>query len=221
MTMTAHHNNNRAHWETIYGEKSPEAVSWRQGRPDLSIELIHRTELAPDATILDVGGGASRLVDHLLAEGRRSLVVLDIAETALARARERLGDDAKRVKWITADVTAWTPDTNVDFWHDRAVLHFLTERADQEAYFRALKNALRPFAWVMIAGFAPGGPTECSGLPVVRHDAESLQKLLGDDFTLTEQRDETHRTPSGSEQAFRYHLFRHSAGTSLLRKQTA
>ncbi len=165
--MTVHHNNNRAHWETIYGEKLPEAVSWRQERPDLSTELIHRTELAPDATILDVGGGASTLVDHLLAEGRRSLIVLDISETAFAHARKRLGEDAKRVKWITADVTTWAPDISVDFWHDRAVLHFLTEHADQEAYFRTLKAALNPDGWVMIAGFAPGGPTECSGLPIV------------------------------------------------------
>ena len=208
--MTAHHNNNCAHWETIYREKSPEAVSWRQERPDLSIELIHQAELAPDATILDVGGGASTLVDHLLAEGRRSLIVLDISETALAHGRERLGEDAQRVKWVTADVTTWTPDIKVDFWHDRAVLHFLTKRADQDAYFRTLKRALCPSGWVMIAGFAPGGPIECSGLPIMQHDAENLQNLLGDDFTLIHAYDETHLTPSGAEQAFRYHLFHRS-----------
>lgn len=198
----------KTHWETIYGEKSPEAVSWRQERPNLSIELVRLAELAPDATILDVGGGASTLVDHLLAEGRRSIIVLDISKTALAHARERLGENAGRVKWITADITTWTPKTRVDFWHDRAVLHFLTKRADQESYFQTLKQALRPGGWVMIAGFAPGGPTECSGLPIVQHDAESLQNLLGDDFMLIETRDETHRTPAKAEQAFRYHLFR-------------
>ncbi len=139
--------------------------------------------------------------------------MLDISEAALAHARKRLGQNAKRVKWITADVTTWAPEITVDFWHDRAVLHFLTARADQEAYFRTLKNTLRPGGWAMIAGFAPGGPTECSGLPIVQHDADSLQNLLGDDFTLIEQRDETHRTPSGAKQAFRYHLFRHTAQT--------
>jgi len=196
-----------AHWETIYGSKAPEAMSWRQERPALSINLIRRTKLATGATILDVGGGASTLVDHLLAEDPQSLVVLDISQTALAHARKRLGEKAGQVKWITADVTTWAPDCKVDFWHDRAVLHFLTKRADREAYFRVLKNALRPGGWVMIAGFAPGGPTECSGLPIVQHDAHSLQNLLGDHFTLVEQHDEMHRTPSGAAQAFRYHLF--------------
>lgn len=211
IAIMTHHNSDRDHWETIYGSKSPEALSWRQERPEISIELIHRAELAFDATILDVGGGASTLVDHLLAQRRYTLAVLDISQSSLVHARKRLGDEAKRVKWIAADITTWKPDISVDFWHDRAVLHFLTQRADQEAYCRALKNVLGPHGWVMIAGFAPGGPNECSGLPVVQHDADSLQKLLGDDFILIEQRDESHRTPSGAEQSFRYHLF-HKVG---------
>lgn len=198
----------KSHWDKIYGDKPPEEMSWSQNRPDLSIRLVHMVGLGPDATILDIGGGASTLVDHLLVERRYTLAVLDISQFSLVHARKRLGDDAKRVKWIAADITTWKPDISVDFWHDRAVLHFLTERADQEAYFRVLKKALNPGGWVMIAGFAPGGPTECSGLPIVQHDADSLQKLLGDDFSLIEQRDETHRTPSGVKQAFRYHLFR-------------
>ncbi len=215
------HNNDRAHWETIYSKKPPETVSWRQERPDLSIELIYQAKLKSDATILDVGGGASTLVDHLLAERHHALAVLDISQASLTQARRRLGERARRVKWITADITTWKPDISVDFWHDRAVLHFLTERSDQEAYFRALKSAVSAGGWVMIAGFAPGGPTQCSGLPIVQHDAVSLQNLLGDDFTLLDTRHETHRTPSGAEQAFRYHLFRHSPDVSHMQNSAA
>lgn len=208
-------NDSRSHWETIYGSRLPSQASWHQDRPDMSLDLIHRAALPSNSSILDVGGGASTLVDHVLAEQRYTLTVLDISQVSLAHTRKRLGKVASRVKWIAADVTTWTPDISVDFWHDRAVMHFLSEHANQEAYSRTLKAALRPSGWVLIAGFAPGGPNNCSGLPIVQHDANSLQNLLGPDFALIETRDESHRTPSGSEQAFRYHLFRHSAGASL------
>ena len=208
-------NASRAHWETVYDAKLPSQASWHQNRPDQSLDLIHRAALPSNSSILDVGGGASTLVDHLLAERRYTLAVLDISQASFAHARKRLGKNAGPVNWIAADIATWTPDISVDFWHDRAVLHFLTERADQEAYFGALKAALNPGGWVMIAGFAPGGPNKCSGLPIVQHDAGSLQNLLGSGFTLIETRNEIHRTPSEVEQAFRYHLFRHSAGASL------
>ena len=198
----------RKHWEDVYSAKAHDEVSWFQNRPEVSLSLIR--ELAPgrDAAILDVGGGASTLVDHLLKDGRENLFVLDFAASALKRAQARLGSKASNVQWISTDVTAWRPDISVDLWHDRAVLHFLTARADQEAYARALRAALKPDGAVIIAGFAPGGPVKCSGLKIVQHDTDSLQKLLGDDFTLVKTRDETHATPSGAEQAFRYHLFR-------------
>lgn len=207
-----------AHWDGVYSSKRPDEVSWFQARPDVSLELIAGLYLSPSATILDVGGGASTLVDHLLAEGCTSLTVLDLAKSALSHARARLGNQGSRVRWIAADVTDWVPDVEVDVWHDRAVLHFLTTTAAHNAYARTLKSALRPDGWAIIAGFAPGGPAQCSGLDIVQHDAASLATLLGNEFVLKGARDETHATPWGTAQAFRYHLFRrrtHSDGQRL------
>lgn len=200
-----------AHWQKVYSEKTATAVSWHQPRPDVSLALIAMTGVPKDAAILDVGGGASTLVDHLLDQGRTALSVLDISEAALAQARTRLGSSAARVRWIATDVTTWTPPQRFDLWHDRAVLHFLTTPRDQAAYAAALRAALKPGGWAIIAGFAPGGPRTCSGLEIVQHDAASLGALLGDGFTLTHTQDETHRTPWGAGQAFRYHLFRREA----------
>ncbi|MCW3847914.1 class I SAM-dependent methyltransferase [Sphingomonas sp. LB-2] len=195
------------HWQSVYGTKAPGDVSWFQERPDVSLTLIEATGLPSEAAILDVGGGASTLVDHLLASGHSSLAVLDISEAALEHARRRLGSEADRVQWIASDVTRWRAAAPVDLWHDRAVLHFLTARPDQEAYFDTLRAALKPGGWAIIAGFAPGGPLKCSGLEIVQHDAESLAALLDYEFRLIDTRDEVHHTPWGAEQAFRYHLF--------------
>lgn len=208
MTTNETDGERQAHWQTVYVTKSPGEVSWFQERPAVSLALIEATGLPATAAILDVGGGASTLVDHLLASGHTSLSVLDISAEALEHSRIRLGPLAKRVTWIAADVTRWRPDEQVDLWHDRAVLHFLTAAADQQAYFETLRAALRPRGWAIVAGFAPGGPTRCSGLEIVQHDAESLAELLGPGFGLVEARDEVHRTPWGADQAFRYHLFR-------------
>jgi SAM-dependent methyltransferase len=197
----------RAHWEGVYGSKSPDEVSWHQGRPDVSLALIEAAGPDKDARILDVGGGASTLVDHLLAAGHTSLAVLDISGAALAHARARIGADAERVEWVAADITRWQPREPVELWHDRAVLHFLTASADQHAYADVLRATVKPCGWVIVAGFAPGGPLKCSGLEIVQHDAGSLGALLGEEFRLIEIRDETHQTPWGSDQAFRYHLF--------------
>ena len=196
-----------AHWQSVYGTKAPGDVSWFQERPDVSLALIEATGLSNEAAILDVGGGASTLVDHLLGLGHSSLAVLDISEEALQHAQGRLGFDADRVQWIASDVTRWRPGAPVDLWHDRAVLHFLTAREDQQAYADTLRASLKPCGWAIIAGFAPGGPLKCSGLEIVQHDANSLAELLGYEFELIETRDEVHHTPWGAEQAFRYHLF--------------
>lgn len=195
------------HWEGVYGSKSPGEVSWYQDRPDTSLALIGAADLRKDMRILDVGGGASTLVDHLLAAGHTSLAVLDLSEAALVHARARLGTAAEGVEWIAADITRWQTDEPVELWHDRAVLHFLTARADQQAYAEVLRRAVKPCGWAIIAGFAPGGPLKCSGLEIVQHDAESLGALLGEAFRLIETRDETHQTPWGADQAFRYHLY--------------
>jgi len=197
----------RAHWDIVYRTKSAADVSWFQEEPELSLKLIRRTGVARDGAIVDVGGGASTLVDHLLGEGYTNIAMLDIAAAGLKQAQHRLGAHARQVDWIVADVTSWRPARAFDLWHDRAVLHFLTDPDDQKAYARVLRSALRHGGWAIIGGFAPNGPAQCSGLDVVRHDAESLTALLGRDFALMEVHGEIHLTPQGREQAFRYHLF--------------
>lgn len=199
---------NREHWEDVYRRKAETEVSWFQDTPTVSLELIASLALPEDTALVDVGGGASRLVDHLLRAHFTDITVLDISEAALAASRKRLGDKADRVTWIVADVTQWRPDRRFGVWHDRAVLHFLTARDEQARYAEALKMAVAPNGWAIIAGFAPGGPTKCSGLDIVQHDASSLTSLLGRDFELCEMRSEMHRTPAGAAQAFRYHLFK-------------
>ena len=198
----------RAHWERVYHGKSPVELSWFQEHPTLSMDLMAATGLGADAAIVDVGGGASVLADHLLAAGFTNIAVLDVADGALAQARHRLAERSELITWITTDVTTWRPDRRYDLWHDRAVLHFLTDPADQAAYGQTLRAVLKPGGWAIIAGFAPGGPERCSGLPIVQHAADSLRTVLGNAFVLVEARDERHVTPRGATQAFRSHLLR-------------
>jgi SAM-dependent methyltransferase len=197
-----------AHWQDVYRGRAPEAASWYQPEPTVSLALIAATGLPAGAGVIDVGGGASTLVDCLLDRGFDDLTVLDVAEDSLAAARARLGDRAARVAWIAADVTAWSPDRRWDLWHDRAVFHFLTAPADQRAYVAALDRALAPGGHVVIATFAPEGPDRCSGLPVVRYDEARLGAALGPGFRFVESRREDHRTPGGATQAFLYQRYR-------------
>jgi SAM-dependent methyltransferase len=197
----------RAHWETVYSAKRSTDVSWFQPEPELSLKLIRRTRMPRGASIIDVGGGASTLVDHLIRDGDNAVAVLDIAASGLEQAQRRLGADAQRVDWIVADITSWRSVRTFDLWHDRAVLHFLTSRDDQAAYADVLCSSVHSGGWAIIGGFAPNGPAQCSGLNVVHHDAASLTALLGDSFALMETHGEIHLTPHGREQAFRYHLF--------------
>jgi hypothetical protein len=204
----------RVHWDQVYTEKRAEDVSWRQEEPTLSLKLIERTGVVFDAPIVDVGGGASTLVDHLLECGFRDVSVLDIATPGLEQAKARLGSRSADAHWLVHDVTTWRPVRKHRLWHDRAVLHFLTEPAAQAAYAETLRTALESDGWAVIAGFAPGGPAKCSGLEVVQHDGASLSKLLGDEFQLMETYGEIHLTPWGAEQAFRYHLFRRDGSSA-------
>jgi len=197
----------RAHWDDVYGANRADDVSWFQSEPELSLKLIHRTGVGKNAAIVDVGGGASTLAEHLLHEGYRDLTVLDIASAGLAQVQRRLGPEADRIAWVTTDVAAWRPTRRFELWHDRAVLHFLTSSGEQRAYADTLRAALISGGWAIIGGFAPGGPLRCSGLPVVRHDAASLAGLLGEGFVLMETHGEIHVTPQNREQAFRYHVF--------------
>jgi SAM-dependent methyltransferase len=181
------------HWEHIYESKAENELSWFQERPVVSLDLIRATGAKPSAAIIDIGGGASRLVDALLDEGFHASV-LDISEKALAAAKARLGPRATKVAWIAADVTAWEPSETYDLWHDRAAFHFLTEAADQRAYAERVARAVRPGGHAVIGTFAPDGPERCSGLPVMRHDAASIVSVLGDKFALVETRRDDHVT---------------------------
>ena len=195
------------HWNAVYREKPADTVSWYQARPATSLDIITRAAPSPDARIIDIGGGASSLVDHLLDAGYRHLSVLDIAESALAAARERIGQRDAKVTWHAENITTWMPTTRYDVWHDRAVFHFLTEATDRRAYRQTLEQALRPGGHAVIATFAMDGPEKCSGLPVQRYDAARLLGEIGQNFELLEQRDESHQTPGGNTQAFGYFLF--------------
>jgi SAM-dependent methyltransferase len=203
----------QTHWENVYQTKGERNVSWFQEVPAISLELIRATGLALDALIIDIGGGASRLVDTLIAEGFRSLSVLDVSEKALATSRDRLGPRAAKTSWIVADVTTWHPDKSYDLWHDRAAFHFLTDPNDRTAYAECVRKAVRPGGHVIIGTFAPDGPERCSGLPVVRHDAGSIGEVLGPSFKFIESRRHDHQTPAGTIQRFQFSRFQnHQAG---------
>lgn len=195
------------HWQTVYRAKDESEVSWFEESPAISLELIHAAGVKPDASIIDVGGGASRLVDALLDDGFEAVTVLDLSSEALARAKTRLGARSAQVQWIVADVTTWEPAQAYDLWHDRATFHFLVDEKDRAAYTQRVLRAVRPGGHVIIGTFAPDGPERCSGLPVARHDAASLGRVFGPSFELIETCNQEHRTPAGSIQRFQFSRF--------------
>ena len=197
------------HWAEVYRTRPADQVSWFEAEPITSLALIDLLVPGHDADVVDVGGGASALVDVLVARGFPHVTVVDIAGTGLAAARSRIGADA-RVSWVEADVRTWVPDRAYGLWHDRAVLHFLAG-ADVLAYRRTLDAALAPDGAVVLGAFAPGGPTHCSGLPVTRYDAAGLAAVLGDGFTTVAARCQVHVTPGGVEQPFTWVAARRTA----------
>ena len=199
----------REHWESVYRRKAATEVSWFQPEAALSLDLIRRTAPDLDAPIVDVGGGASTLVDGLLEAGYRAVTVLDIAPSALAVARERLGDRATGVRWMVDDVlTAPLGDDAFAVWHDRAVFHFLTRPDDRARYVAQVQRAVRVGGHVIVASFAEDGPTRCSGLDVVRYTPAAMRAEFGARFRLVDSVREEHRTPMGATQAFVYCLCR-------------
>jgi len=200
----------KSHWEGIYTTKTPTGVSWYQPHAAKSLELIKRTGVNASAQIIDVGGGASTLVDDLLAKGFRNLTVLDISPTALEAAQQRLGARAaQEVKWIEADITqAVLPRHHFDVWHDRAVFHFLTEADDRRRYVNGASDALKPGGHIIMATFAADGARQCSGLNVIRYSPEKLHAELGGAFEIIESLEETHLTPFDTTQKFTYCLCR-------------
>ncbi|MBH9409896.1 class I SAM-dependent methyltransferase [Pseudomonas aeruginosa] len=195
----------REHWQRVYESKPSDAVSWFQAEATLSLDLIRRIGAPREAAIIDVGGGASTLVDGLLAEGFGDLTVLDLSDAALRVARNRLGARGEEVRWIAGDITGVDlPEATYDVWHDRAVFHFLTTAEARRAYVRQVMKAVRHGGHVLGATFAADGPPEGSGLPVMRYDADELHAEFGSAFQLTEHRDEHHVTPAGRVQHFVY-----------------
>ena len=194
----------QAHWQGVYQTKEETAVSWFQEVPETSVRLIRAADMGPDARIIDVGGGASRLVDALIEVGFTRVAVLDIAEAALAKTRNRLGERAARVQWLAADITRWTQPGQFDIWHDRAVFHFLTEPSDRAAYASVMAEAVATGGQAIIATFAVDGPEMCSGLPVRRYDADNLAAQFAPHFRMLDHETESHRTPSGKLQRFQF-----------------
>ena len=190
------------HWQSVYGRQPADEVSWYQLHPDTSLSLIQSCQLEKNAALIDVGAGASVLVDHLLDEGYLDVTVLDIAKAALDRSRQRLGARANQVRWQVADVTEFLPDRSYDLWHDRAVLHFLTDPELRAAYRAALERALLPGGHLVVGTFAMDGLTKCSGLEIVQYDAAKLLDLLGPEFILRDEQKEAHVTPAGAIQQF-------------------
>lgn len=198
----------QVHWQKVYQTRGERDVSWFQESPAISLDLIRATGADFGASIVDIGGGASRLVDALIDRGFNSITVLDLSEKALATARARLSARGARLIWLVEDVTTWQPAQTYDVWHDRAAFHFLIEARDRAAYAERVRRAVRPGGHVIIGTFALDGPERCSGLPVARHDAGSLGEMLGPSFKLAESRNHSHQTPMGAIQNFQFGRFR-------------
>jgi SAM-dependent methyltransferase len=195
----------RNHWENIYGKKSGDALSWYRPHLETSLELIERAAPGCSASIIDIGGGESTLVDDLLARGYQNISVLDISQIAADANKKRLGFASEHVRWIVTDITKTKLESCAyDVWHDRAVFHFLTASEERLAYVRQVANAVKPGGHVIVSTFGPEGPTNCSGLDVVRYDAESLHREFGVRFRLLQSSKELHRTPFDTIQQFLY-----------------
>ncbi|MBT8399121.1 MAG: class I SAM-dependent methyltransferase [Rhodothermia bacterium] len=196
-----------SHWKRAYLDNPETRVSWYQRSPDKSLEMIRSLDLSKHARIIDVGAGASRLVDHLLADGYQSITLLDIADEPLALVRDRLGEAAAKVQFVVSDIADFAPAGPIDLWHDRAVFHFLITDDERGQYLRTLRDSVAPGGHVLIATFGPEGPDRCSGLPAMRYGPDELAETLGSDFELRDTAEEYHVTPGGAQQQFLYCLF--------------
>lgn len=195
------------HWESVYATKQPDQVSWTQPVPTTSLDFIHSFPLDKQARIIDVGGGDSRLVDFLLAEGYQNITVLDISATALAKARQRLGPRAERVTWVVSDIMAFAPGTPFDVWHDRATFHFLTTGDQISSYLSLAHKTVRPNGYLTIGTFSTAGPTKCSGLEVHQYNEQELAATLAQGFAKLRCRTEDHVTPFQTTQNFLFCSF--------------
>ncbi len=197
----------KSHWENIYKDKSPLEVSWYQSKPAVSLSMIDNLSLKKEENIIDVGGGASTLVDHLIEKGFKNITVLDLSSNALELAKKRLDERSKCVHWEAEDVTNFSSQKTYSLWHDRAVFHFLTDKKDRQKYKMKLQSSVRVGGYVIIAAFAVGGPKKCSGLDIVQYSSKKMKEELGAHFNLIAEGSETHITPAGKEQLFGYYVF--------------
>jgi len=198
--------NRKNHWETVYETKNPDQVSWTQETPKTSLEYIHSFGLNKDAKIIDIGGGDSKLVDHLLHAGFKNITVLDISEKALEKAKKRLGEKAKNVNWIVSDITTFVPETSFDVWHDRAVFHFLTTPEDIEKYVTIVTKTVT--GYLIMGTFSENGPTKCSGLEIKQYNEEKLTTVFKKEFKKTACIIEDHKTPFDTIQNFLFCSFK-------------
>jgi len=204
--MTA--SDRQSHWQTVYLTKGEQQVSWSQADPQPSLRLIESVATSREASIVDVGGGASRLVDALLQSGFHALTVLDLSAAALASARERIGAAGDAVCWVAGDATVWQPQQAFDIWHDRAAFHFLVAEMDRTAYLDRLHRGVRAGGHAVIGTFALDGPEKCSGLPVQRYDSATLSQTIGPAFELIAEVPHQHVTPWGATQSFQFSVLR-------------
>jgi SAM-dependent methyltransferase len=191
-----------AHWNTVYDTKGEDGVSWYQAIPNVTLELLDTLRVGRAASIIDLGGGASVVVDHLLAREFTDVSVLDVSKVALDDTRARLGPAAEQVHWLHRDIFDWVPERRFDLWHDRAVFHFLIDKDERETYLQVLRSGIAPGGRVVVATFDAHGPTHCSGLPVVRYGATELAEVFAPHFDLIDTRSEEHLTPAGLVQPF-------------------
>lgn len=196
------------HWEHIYQTKQLSEVSWYQPSPDTSLKFIEKFHIPFDAKIIDVGGGDTLLADHLLDKGYTNITVLDISESALNRAKLRLGERALRVKWIIADAAAFAPTEQYDFWHDRAAFHFLTQEDEIENYINTIQQNIKPAAILVIGTFSEQGPKKCSGIEIKQYSGTTMTERLKDFFEKIECITVEHKTPFDTFQQFVFCSFR-------------
>ena len=199
------------HWENVYKRTPYKELGWYQPKPETSLSLFAELQLPPDARIIDVGGGSSTLVDHLLDMGFSDVTVLDISATAMQTAQDRLGNRAKGVTWILQDVMLWRPSSEFDVWHDRATFHFFHDPEDIQAYVRVAAQVVRHNGYLVIGAFSHNGPTMCSGLPVTQYSDEKLQELLKNAFSRVKCIEIEHATPSGIAQEYIFCVFQRNA----------
>lgn len=196
----------KQHWETIYETKSPEQVSWTQEVPKTSLDFIHSFGVDKTARIIDIGGGDSKLVDHLLDNGYENITVLDISAKALDRAKARLGNKAEKVNWVISDITEFEPETAFDIWHDRATFHFLTTKEQVAKYLDIARQSVN--GYMTIGTFSTNGPTKCSGLDIQQYDEQTLTAELENGFDKLKCITEDHTTPFNTKQNFLFCSFK-------------